>query len=92
AAWYGRDFDEENRLLAAPTTPENVAAQGVAFRQELSLMIAQRAPSFFLNRGYPALQSLTDSYLRLLSTGGEITPPLRDAALAAHVERGAVPA
>ncbi|MGV5596933.1 transglycosylase domain-containing protein, partial [Burkholderia pseudomallei] len=92
AAWYGRDFDEVNRLLAAPTTPENVAAQGVAFRQVLSLMIAQRAPSFFLNRGYPALQRLTDSYLRLLSTGGVITPALRDAALAAHVERGAVPA
>lgn len=75
-AWYGRDFDEVNRLLAAPTTPENVAAQGVAFRQVLSLMIAQRAPSFFLNRGYPMLLRLTDSYLRLLATGGVITPAL----------------
>ncbi|MET5020729.1 hypothetical protein AAHH78_37935, partial [Burkholderia pseudomallei] len=79
AGWYGRDFDEVNRLLAAPTTPENVAAQGVEFRQVLSLMIAQRAPSFFLNRGYPALKLLTYSYLRLLSTGGVNTPALRDA-------------
>jgi len=91
AAWYGRDFDDVNRTLAAPTTPENLSAQAVAFRQALSLMIAQRAPSYFLNSGYPTLQRLTDSYLRLLSNGGVIAPALRDAALAAHIERSAPP-
>ncbi|WP_082712168.1 transglycosylase domain-containing protein [Burkholderia singularis] len=92
AAWYGRDFDEVNRLLAAPFTPGNAGAQGVAFRQTLSLMIAQRAPSYFLNRGYPALQRLTDSYLRLLASNDVIAPPLRDAALAARIERSGAPA
>ncbi|KWE47016.1 glycosyl transferase family 51 [Burkholderia ubonensis] len=91
AAWYGRDFNELNRLLAAPTTAENVDQQGTAFREVLSLMIAQRAPSYFLNSGYPALQRLTDSYLRLLAGGGVITPTLRDAALAAHIERAPPP-
>ncbi|OJA49958.1 transglycosylase domain-containing protein [Burkholderia ubonensis] len=91
AAWYGRDFNELNRVLAAPTTAENVDQQGVAFREVLSLMIAQRAPSYFLNGGYPALQRLTDSYLRLLAAGGVIAPTLRDAALAAHIERAPPP-
>ncbi|QQC66053.1 transglycosylase domain-containing protein [Paraburkholderia ginsengisoli] len=86
AAWYGRDFNDVNRLLNAPSTPQNLAEQGKALREVLSLMIAQRAPSFFLHRGYAELERLTDSYLRLLATGGVVTMPLRDAALAAQVE------
>ncbi|MGA7816316.1 penicillin-binding transpeptidase domain-containing protein, partial [Caballeronia sp.] len=92
AAWYGRDFDEVNRILIAPTSDDNLAAQGLAFRQMLSLMIAQRAPSHFLRRGDPDLDRLTDSYLRLLATGGIISASLRDAALSAHVELNRVPA
>ncbi|RQS74981.1 glycosyl transferase family 51 [Burkholderia sp. Bp8963] len=91
AAWYGRDFNDVNRLLAAPTTAENVDQQGVAFREVLSLMIAQRAPSYFLNGGYPTLQRLTDSYLRLLANGGVISPALRDASLAAQIDRAKPP-
>ena len=41
---------------------------------------------FFLQRGYPELERLTDSYTRLLASGGVISAQLRDAALAAHVE------
>lgn len=81
-----------NRLLGAPATSDNLVAQAVAFRQVLSLIIAQRAPSYFLNSGYPALQRLTDSYLRLLTTGGVISPALRDAALDARIQRSAPPA
>lgn len=92
AAWYGRDFNEVNRLLGAPATSDNLVAQAVAFRHVLSLIIAQRAPSYFLNSGYPALQRLTDSYLRLLTTGGVISPALRDAALDARIQRSAPPA
>lgn len=59
-AWYGRDFDEVSRLLAAPV-PEPVPGapqrhalafkqalvphQALAFKQALSLMVAQRRPS-----------------------------------------------
>ncbi|MFM0289674.1 transglycosylase domain-containing protein [Paraburkholderia megapolitana] len=83
AAWYGRDFAEVNRILKEPVSSDRdqLAAQGLAFRQVLSLMIAQRAPSFFLQRDYPELQRLTDSYLRLLASGGVISLSLRDAAL-----------
>jgi membrane peptidoglycan carboxypeptidase len=85
-AWYGRDFDEVNRILSQPSGADNLAAQGLAFRQVLSLMIAQRGPSHFLLRRNGDLASLTDSYLRLLANGGAISPALRDAALAAPVE------
>ena len=47
AAWYGRDFNDVNRILSAPTTGDNVDEQGKTFREVLSLIIAQRAPSYF---------------------------------------------
>ncbi|SDR35928.1 Transglycosylase [Paraburkholderia fungorum] len=92
AAWYGRDFRDVNRILEAPSTGANLAEQGVAFRQVLSLMIAQRAPSYFLQHSYAELERRTDSYLRLLASGGVISIPLRDAALAAQVELHRTPA
>ncbi|WP_144141234.1 transglycosylase domain-containing protein [Paraburkholderia sp. BCC1884] len=91
AAWYGRDFDDFNRILKAPSTAANLPAQGTAFRQVLSLMIAQRAPSYFLHHGYAELERLTDSYLRLLASGGVVSIPLRDAALSAAVELHRMP-
>ena len=85
AAWYGRDFRDVNRILRAPLTPETLDAQALAFRQVLSLLIAQRAPSYFLQKNNDALAKLTDSYIRLLGAGGVITPALRDAALATQL-------
>ena len=67
-------------------------AQGLAFRQVLSLMIAQRAPSRYLRPGNPDLERLTDSYLRLLAANGIISPSLRDAALKATRELNRAPA
>ncbi|ASW01362.1 transglycosylase domain-containing protein [Paraburkholderia aromaticivorans] len=92
AAWYGRDFNDVNRILTAPSTEQNLPEQGVAFRQVLSLMIAQRAPSYFLHHGYKELERLTDSYLRLLANGGIVSMPLRDAALSAVVDLHRAPA
>jgi membrane peptidoglycan carboxypeptidase len=91
-AWYGRDFAEVNAILKAQPDAANLAERARAFREVLSLMIAQRAPSYFLHRGYPVLQRMTDSYLRLLASGGVITPALRDAALAMHIELAGAPA
>ncbi|KXU97858.1 glycosyl transferase family 51 [Caballeronia megalochromosomata] len=82
AAWYGRDFGEYNRILNAPVSAETLDAQALAFKQALSLMIAQRAPSRFLRAGSPELERLTDSYLRVLGANGIIAPALRDRALA----------
>jgi membrane peptidoglycan carboxypeptidase len=85
-AWYGRDFDEVNRLLTdngegpAPTD-EVLQRQAEAFKQALSLMIAQRRPSQHLLGDGASLAQLTDSYLRLMAEAGVIAPSLRDAAL-----------
>ena len=85
-AWYGRDFREVNRLLAdnaegAAPTPEALRRQAEAFKQALSLMIAQRRPSQHLLGDGTGLARLTDSYLRLMAEAGLIAPSLRDAAL-----------
>jgi membrane peptidoglycan carboxypeptidase len=83
-AWYGRDFAEVNRLLAAPMAdngPDAAKSGALAFKQALSLMVAQRRPSYHLAEGEPVLRQLTDSYLRVLADAGTITPALRDAAL-----------
>jgi membrane peptidoglycan carboxypeptidase len=92
AAWYGRDFDEVNRILNAPPSVDLLDAQALAFKQALSLMIAQRAPSRFLRPGNPELNRLTDSYLRLLAANGIISPSLRDVALKVTLELNRAPA
>ena len=87
-AWYGRDFGEVNRLLAPPAgdaamPPGLLREQALAFKQALSLLIAQRRPSHYL--GQPDAESgltrLTDAHLRLLAAAGVIPATLRDAAL-----------
>lgn len=101
AVWYGRDFSEVNRLLgaipvaAADDVPAARATasedQALAFKQALSLLIAQRAPSYYLVEHNEALEDLTDRYLRLLAANGIIAAQLRDAALhqRLQVRRGA---
>ncbi len=89
-AWYGRDLTEVSRLLAdpeagrigagAPAT-DQLAARALAYKQMLSLMIAQRRPSYYLGGSETALENLTDRHLRLLGELGVISPKLRDAAL-----------
>jgi membrane peptidoglycan carboxypeptidase len=86
AAWYGRDFDDLNRILNGPRSAEMLDEQALAFKQVLSLMIAQRAPSRFLKPGNAELDHLTDSYVRLLAANGILPSSLRDAALAVRLE------
>ncbi|WP_439889268.1 transglycosylase domain-containing protein [Pseudomonas sp. MBLB4123] len=81
--WYGADFAEVNRLLDPARSPEASNAQrGMALRQVLALMIAQRRPSYYLAQGRHRLDALIDSHIRLLAGGGLIDRSLRDAALA----------
>lgn len=81
-AWYGSEFAAVNRLLREPTASiQDMDTQARAYRQVLSLMIAQRRPSYFLGIGQNQLAALTDSYLRLLGKFGVIPPALRDTAL-----------
>jgi len=84
--WYGADFEQVNRALASTTTDSaSEAARGLALRQVLSLMIAQRRPSYFLNKGHDDLAELTDSHIRLLAANGIVDPTLAAAALASQV-------
>lgn len=80
--WYGADFDRINALLDPSRTPQaSLAERGLALRQVLSLMIAQRRPTYYLAQGRKDLEALTDSHLRLLASAGIIDSALRDAAL-----------
>ncbi|KIF63951.1 glycosyl transferase family 51 [Pseudomonas fluorescens] len=84
--WYGSDFNKANEQLNSPATdPQTMAAKGLALREMLSLMIAQRRPSHYLTKGRDELANLTDSHLRLLKQNGVIDSTLADAALASTV-------
>ena len=75
--WYGRDFDQLNRALkGAIDTPD----AALAYKQALSLMIAQRRPAHYLGAGTDDLEQLTNTHLRVLAQAGVITPQLRDMA------------
>jgi len=79
-AWYGLDFAQANRTLR-DAAADAVRERGRMFRAALSLMIAQRRPAWYLGGGAERLDTLTDSYLRLMAQDGTISPQLRDAAL-----------
>lgn len=84
--WYGADFSQVNAQLASTASdPQSLAQRGLALRQVLSLMIAQRRPSHYLAKGRSELADLTDSHIRLLAQSGVIDPALTAAALASKV-------
>ncbi|WP_454836870.1 transglycosylase domain-containing protein [Pseudomonas lini] len=84
--WYGADFNQANeRLASTDTDPKSLSEKGLALREMLSLMIAQRRPSHYLTKGRDELASLTDSHIRLLAQNGVIDAPLATAALASKV-------
>lgn len=89
-AWYGREFDEVNAALAGAA---GLPAQALAFKQALSLMVAQRRPSHYLGdaEGAAQLEQLSNSHLRVLAQAGLLAPALRDAALAMPLQRSGRP-
>lgn len=80
-AWFGSDFTRANTLLSSEATAENSTERAQYFRQFLSLMIAQRRPSYYLIQGHDDLEDLTNSHIRLLARAGIIDAGLRDEAL-----------
>lgn len=81
-AWYGLDVNRVNQLLLANHAD---AETGNAYKHVLSLIIAQRKPSYYLNVNHKALEENTNVHLRLLAREGVISPALRDAALQARL-------
>ena len=81
-AWFGVGFAEANRLLSLRAgSAAEAERRAQVYKQALSLLIAQRRPSYYLNAGRQDLERLADAYLRVLSAAGVIDPALRDAAL-----------
>lgn len=80
--WFDTNPNEVNRLLLLKNAKgEELIQQGLALRQVVALMIAHRRPSDYLFRARNELESLSESYLRLLAREGYISTELRDAAL-----------
>ncbi|WP_296263450.1 transglycosylase domain-containing protein [Pseudomonas sp. UBA6562] len=81
--WFGADFDQINAALnGTAVDAKSLAERGLALREVLSLIIAQRRPSHYLSKGRVELAELVDAHLRVLAANGIVTPPLADAALA----------
>ena len=74
-AWYGLDFAEVNRILSAKPTAHD-AAYASALKHVLSLIVAERRPSYYLASNRKALDALTDDHLDLLANAAIITPEL----------------
>ena len=81
--WYGRDFGKVSAALRGEMTDPDAV---LAYKEALSLMIAQRRPAYYLGAGKEDLETLTNSHLRVLAQAGVITPQLRDAALAVKLK------
>ena len=81
-AWYGIDPAEANRVLEDPLqTSGRLLRRAQVYKQVLSLLLAQRRPSWYLPGEIQALDALTNRYLRLLRAQGLIDAGLCDAAL-----------
>ena len=83
-AWFGTDIDEINRVLVERDgTPSPRRAE--LFKQTLSLILAERRPSYYLLQARDELAELTDRYLNSLADAGVIDRQLRDAARGAEL-------
>ena len=85
--WFGSDFNDVNRLLwqvDAETAPAGqLSEQARVYRQALTLLLATKKPSVYLNGDPTRLTERVESFLRLLAQSGLISAELREAALAA---------
>ncbi|HBT96553.1 MAG TPA: hypothetical protein DEB25_02350 [Desulfobulbaceae bacterium] len=80
--WYGDDFAVTNALLREENlTGERLVEQARAYKRALSLMIAHRRPSYYLDAGRDDLSRLCDSHLRILAQEKIVPPALAEAAL-----------
>lgn len=80
-AWYGLDFNKSNEALWRLEKNPKDAEGAMVFKHALSLLVAERKPSYYLARDRAALDRYTNVHLDLLAESGVISPALRDAAL-----------
>ncbi|MFA5679197.1 MAG: transglycosylase domain-containing protein [Pseudomonas sp.] len=80
--WFAEDAQ---RFAANLNGEQGLDEQAVALRQALSLIIAQRRPSWYLLDGRGELHTLVDSHVSLLASHGRIDGELAQAALRTQV-------
>ena len=81
-AWFGTDLAIAEKVLSEePADDRALQVKALAYKQVLSLLLAQRRPSYYLIQDRQALERLADSHLRVLHNAGVIDTALRDAAL-----------
>jgi membrane peptidoglycan carboxypeptidase len=78
-AWYGLDFAEINRTLSRKPAAHDTAYAS-ALKHALSLIVAERRPSYYLATNRKALDALTDDHLDLLASANVIPRELADRA------------
>lgn len=82
--WYGLDLEQVRSALEdADRGQPPGAASAKAYKHVLSLLLAERRPTYYLVSHHDRLERLCNYYLRRLADAGVITPALRDLALAA---------
>jgi membrane peptidoglycan carboxypeptidase len=87
-AWFNADFNETNQRLAKADIKAGdpgLDEWALAYKQVLSLFLAQRRPSFYLMGKPGTLDDKTNSYLRLLAGNGVISELQKNAALKAKL-------
>lgn len=80
-AWYGLDFKQANAALWRLEQNPKDAEGASAFKHALSLLVAERKPTYYLMKDRGALDRYTNVHLDLLADAGLIPAALRDVAL-----------
>ena len=82
SAWFHMDLEQFDQILADPdpASLEKMAMAAATYKKGVSLLLALRRPSYYLTH-IDALNEKTNSYLRLLTHAGIISPALQDLAL-----------
>lgn len=83
-AWFGIDLKDVKARLADSTAP--VVERASAYKHALALVIALRAPTYYLQRDRLALNQKVNEYTRLLESGGVIDHELAAAVREAPIE------
>jgi membrane peptidoglycan carboxypeptidase len=89
-AWYGVDGAKADKLLRLGSRPvrgaKRLREQATAYKQVLSLFLAQRRPTYYLQTGLEALNRLANVYVALLAKENIVSPAFRDAVLAVKLK------
>lgn len=82
-AWFGTDLADVITLLSRQASNlDEFSRQAEVYKQILSLVLAQRRPSYYLLNDRRALNDLANKHLELLANAGVITPSLQKVASA----------